>query len=238
MKRLPIFDHRYREAVRLLQVRQVSDDPKINMAIDYLSKVEKKEFIEETPFIRAWELYTYGTQSRIIIEASLLAKDVTMEEMANFLELKLETVDLYKHLFFDSTLIKDRLEMTDYLVHLKREGRDAEWKTKGDAYRFGFYTICDCLAVGTQARSSDQIMNNQLQLFDSMLRQAMGTSINSPAANQAKDWLKAMGPYLKMKQHKELSGDVVNNALEFRRMLLIPAKEVLDLNDIKDELIV
>lgn len=231
------FDYKYREALALSKGTKRSSDSDINGLADLLRLYINQQVIPETPLNRAFEIYAYGTQSKIMMEASLLAADATNERIAEVFDMHVDTIASYRLFFFDTEQIKDKADVVEYLGTLHEDHQRAEFIAKSDAVRYGFYTVVDNLAVGNSVRTADDIVNAGIQMADYFVRQASFSNITSAAAKEAKDWYKVAMALGKSRAEMQKQVGAETTEIDFRQLLLKPKKETLDLKQIAHQLV-
>jgi hypothetical protein len=172
-----------------------------------------------------------------MVEAGLIAYDSSIDRLSEMLDMEKETLDTYTYLFFDKSMLRDKVDLVEYLGNLAKEGRKAEFVAKTQAIRHGMYTVYEQFNLGKHVRPIKDILDTYVSVADSMVRQGVGLSVSSPEAREIKDWMKLMGGLITSK-HKQMEMDPDNDtSLDFADIIMKPNKEVKDIKLIEHELV-
>jgi len=178
-------NHRYIAARHSVEANaegvKTSDDELIIL----LLKEKNGEPYVDNYLSKAYQMYMRGQQSKLLMEALLLAPDSTNSQICTTMRCNEKLVEYYSHYFFDTTVFEDNFDLVDYISSITD---DAEAVTKRMAVTEGFAYVVAFVTGKDLDISYKNIRRNIQTLAYKMIKQCAGSAVTSDVAKEAKSW--------------------------------------------------
>jgi hypothetical protein len=225
-------DHRYKGAERLVELDEAKASRSECPLVQLLYQEKQGLAVVDGDLFRALELYRTARQSKLLLEALLLAPDGTTERICELLSTRLDMINFYRTYFFDISVFQDKLDIVDYISELVNVH---EQVTKKWALTEGFYFVASNVMGKDLHLSPAQICKRVQAIAYTMVTQASGQSITSEIAKEAKHWAGTLKIFT-----ETLSKTSESNQSDFIadfRVVLTPCAEMKDMNEIEGDVI-
>lgn len=181
----------------------------------YLLNKQSGNTIVESNFTIAADIYYEKRQSRYIMEAMLLAPDVTTDRICETMKVHKEIVEHYKNYFFDTTVFRNNFDIVDYISELQDE-RDRVIKKQ--ALTEGFSFIYSNITGNELGIPALEVCKRVQSFAYHMMTQARGHVLTSDTAKEAKQWAGVVKTFTDVLAKHE-GGDSDGFLSEFRVIL-------------------
>jgi len=184
------------------------DETDIQELVSVLSNYREGILGVDKHLERAIYIHEKGTQSKLIMEAMLIAPDSSIEKIANTMKADPMMVLSYKKYIFNTDLFEDNFSLLEYLAQLE-DGHSRSTKIMG--LTSGFYYVVSHF-TGGDLNINPVAMNKKMQtLAYNMVMQSRGSDVTSSTAREAKGWttmLKSSTDFIaKATEHENAQSD-------------------------------
>ncbi len=195
--------------------------------------------VPENAIARAYEIYKYNLNSKIVMESMLFcleSQESLIKKIATHMHVAEVVVEYYAHYFFDAKVFRDMFDRLDYLEHLSYNSD--VYSTKGkvakqQALTEGFSYMLSFFKGGTIEYTASDYTKKLLSIANRLVVQAQNCGIMSDEAERLFKWM-GMGSKLAITL-RDMSDDNVEDALQDIRIALEFDEAPKDITDIKPE---
>jgi hypothetical protein len=178
-------NHRCIQAERLVMADEEAAEASADALVQYLLKRKRGESYVEDDVARAAEIYYSKRQSRYLMEALLIAPDTSIDKIVEVMGVRKGMAEAYQKYFFDSTVFRDKFDLTDFISTLEDE---TDLVTKKMAVSEGFHFLVSNFVGHDLQMSPTQVCQRMQSFAYRMVTQASGAMVTSQVAKEAKHW--------------------------------------------------
>lgn len=179
-------DHIFLEAAQRVEKGEVCED---NGLIHALERALRGEEDAPTEVMYALDIYLDRYQKEVL-EAFMVARASDVE-IKDILEIPEEVCDVYRRLFFDETVFRNRLDLISYVASY--DGNDAGFgkALKTVAVKIGLEPLKASFKPGYFVNPMTAVQESMTQSY-LLSKAAMDHPIDSPKAREARQWAAMM----------------------------------------------
>ena len=222
-------DEKYQQA-KLSAENGKADKGDCKLAKLLSDRIDGKPIVDN-PLSRALCIYERNKQSKLLIEAMLIAPDSTTEKIAEIMDAKEEMVEYYSQYFFDKTVFVDKFDLSDYIS--EEESRSKVTKTLGLSQ--GVNYISRQFQGGELQYSTMEIYKKmQAGAYDMFIQGVSGVS-TAESAKESKAWAGILKGITELIDNNEGNGK--SNFVEEFRVLFKHEPPVPGISGLEGEII-
>lgn len=228
-------DAKYFEAKRLVELDEEEAEKSNNELVKLLlAKKKGTPVVADKTLSKALYIYEAGKQSKLLMEALLLAPDGDPAKIASSMDADAKMVGCYAEYFFDTAVFEDKFDIQDYISELEDPNSRI---TKMLSLTQGFNYMISHLSGGELNMTPLEICKKTQQLAYKMVQQAAGQAVTKETAKEVKGWTSILKAYTDTIEKLQPSGAEQKDFLQEFRVIMKKDSPIDSIENLEGDLV-
>ena len=227
-------DEKYFRAKRLVELDEEEAKKSTDPLVKLLLSRKNGTPVTDKSLAKALNIYEAAKQSRLLMEALLLAPDGDPKKVSDSMDANIDMIRHYANYFFDISVFEDKFDIQDYIADLEDQNSRI---TKMLAMTQGFNYMISHLNGGDLNMTPLEICKKTQQLAYKMVQQAAGLPVTKETTKEVKGWTSILKSYTDSIEKLQPSGGGRQDFLQEFRVIMKKDSPIEDITSLEGDLV-